>query len=254
VCSFCAGKGHSQRDCQSKLNGLRPKCSQCAGDHRANSAACPKRQEKRRQIACDPRFAGSLLAKKVQEELKGQTNPRAFARPALNYPLPPASRTTATLVPAPLPSRPAWVSPPVSPNATATAAPAPRPPVLLCTAPGHQAAPASARQAAPASALQAAHATARQAAPASARQAAPASATQAAPVPDALAARSPPASAPAAGPATGLASHPGADAIINLLIQQLQSIIAALQAIGFPLSLPASFPSFLPSPLINVSL
>jgi hypothetical protein len=123
VCSYCSGKGHTHKTCQAKLNGLHPKCSQCQGAHAANSAACPKRQEKRLQIARDPRFAHSLLARKILAEQNGYPGPEAPVKPAT-----PPARPHIRLVPAPPPSRPAWTSPLASQAVPARAAPPSRPP------------------------------------------------------------------------------------------------------------------------------
>ena len=73
-----------------------------------NSTTSFKRQGKRRQIANDPRFMGSLLVKMIQAKLKGQTTPGAFSKPALNYLRPPSTSTATKLVLAPTPARPAW--------------------------------------------------------------------------------------------------------------------------------------------------
>ncbi|CAG0898759.1 unnamed protein product [Darwinula stevensoni] len=219
VCSFCAGKGHSQKNCQARLNGLQPKCSHCQGAHMANSAACPKRQEKRRQVASDPRFSNSLLAKKIQEELKQQTSLGAYSRPALNYPNPPPVRTPVKLVPAPPPSRPAWTTPPARQVALAPVAPASR--QLVTAAPTPVASPSRP--------------------PAASAQAS--AAIRVAPVAGAAPA------VIAIEPASAHAAHasPERDAVIQLLLQQVQSIIAALHAYGFSLSLPAPSPTVLPS-------
>jgi hypothetical protein len=123
------------------------------------------------------------------------------------------------LVPAPPPSRPAWTTPSVCQAALPPSAPPPRPPVTAVSAP---VLPPSRPLAAAASAP---------------------IANRSAPVATA---------APAVfaiEPASVHAAHasPERDAVIQLLLQQLQSIIAALHAYGFSLSVPAPSPTVLPS-------
>ena len=115
-----------QAYCQAETNGLSLKYRHCLENQTANSATCSKRQENRRQIASDPRFAGSLLAKKIQAELREQTTLGTFSKPALNYPRPPPTRTATKLVPASLPARPAWGFAPASQVAAVPSAPSTR--------------------------------------------------------------------------------------------------------------------------------
>ncbi|CAG0898872.1 unnamed protein product [Darwinula stevensoni] len=123
VCSYRSGKGHTQKTRQAKLNVLHPKCSQCQGAHAANAAACPKRQEKRLQIAHDPRFAHSPLARKILAEQKGYPDPEAPIRTAT-----PPARPHIRLVPARAapPSRPPSApAPPTPASADVSASPFP---------------------------------------------------------------------------------------------------------------------------------